>query len=64
MLEGLRVCKEITKITKEKGGKHKWKHADCDYVKNAEEKQRSRILQAYGNKIFYTLEDGHVGRSM
>jgi hypothetical protein len=42
--------------------KHKWKHADCDHVKKEQKKkQRSRILQAYENKISYTLEDGHVG---
>jgi hypothetical protein len=27
-------------------------------------KQRSRILEAYENKIYYTPEDGHVGRNM
>jgi hypothetical protein len=30
----------------------------------AEKKQRSRILQAYENKIYYTLENGHVVRNM
>jgi hypothetical protein len=33
-------------------------------VKDSENQQRSRILQAYENKISYTLEDGHVGRNM
>jgi hypothetical protein len=58
--------KERTKITKENstGTKHRWKHAECDHVKKAEKKQRSIMLQAYENKIFYTLEDGHVGRNM
>jgi hypothetical protein len=46
--------------------KHKWKHAECDHVKKKmqKEKQGSRILQAYENKISYTLEDGHVSRNM
>jgi hypothetical protein len=32
--------------------------------KKGKKKQRSRILQAYENKISYTPEDGHVGRNM
>jgi hypothetical protein len=44
---------------------HGWKRAECDHVKKgSKKKQRSRILQAYENKIYYTLEDGHVGRNM
>jgi hypothetical protein len=35
----------------------------CPREKKAK-KQRSRILQAYENKISFTLEDGHVGRNM
>jgi hypothetical protein len=42
--------------------KHKRKHEKCDYVRERAEK--SRILQAYDNKISYTFEDGHVGRNM
>jgi hypothetical protein len=47
--------KKTTKITKEKREKHKWELAGCDHVK---------ILQAYENKISYTLEDGLVGRNI
>jgi hypothetical protein len=32
--------------------------------KKAGKKQRSRVFQAYDNKLSYTLEDGHVGRNM
>jgi hypothetical protein len=54
--------KETKKNNKGKQGKkHKWKRTECDHVKK---KQRSRILQAYGNKISYAPKDGHVGRNM
>jgi hypothetical protein len=44
---------------------HRWKRVECDHVKKGrEKKQRSRIFQAYGNKIPYTPEDGHVGENM
>jgi hypothetical protein len=36
----------------------------CPRKKREKEKQQSRILQAYENKISYTPEDGHVGRNM
>jgi hypothetical protein len=35
--------------------------AECYHMgKKRQKKQRSRILQAYGNKISYANEDGHV----
>jgi hypothetical protein len=37
----------------EKQKKHKWK-TYSDHVKRQKKKQRSRIPQAYGNKISYT----------
>jgi hypothetical protein len=38
--------------------KHKWKRAECGHVeKKGTKKERSRILQAYENKISYTPED-------
>jgi hypothetical protein len=57
------TCKEKNKNNERKQHrkKHKWKRAECDHVKKAEKKQRSRILQAYENKISYTPEDGQVG---
>jgi hypothetical protein len=38
---------------------------DFQHLQGIEKKkQRSRILQAYENKISYTPEDGNVGRNM
>jgi hypothetical protein len=44
--------------------KNKWKHAECDHVQKGRKEQRSRILQAYENRISYTHEDGHVDQNI
>jgi hypothetical protein len=43
---------ETTKLTKKSSTeKNKWKRARCDHVKKGNKKnQRSRFLQAYGNR--------------
>jgi hypothetical protein len=57
--------KETTKITKENRGKNTTGNMQSKTTwKKKAEKQRSRILQAYENKISYTPEDGHVGRNI
>jgi hypothetical protein len=50
-------------ITEENRGKNTNGNMQCDHIKKKRQKkkQRSRILQAYENKIPYTPEDGHVG---
>jgi hypothetical protein len=53
--------KETTKITKE-NSTEKTQMETCRVW--SREKKKGRILQAYENKISYTLEDGHVGRNM
>jgi ribosomal protein S27AE len=45
---------------------HRWKCAECDYVRKKGEKKTSEAdsFRHMEIKIYYTLEDGHVGRNM
>jgi hypothetical protein len=44
---------------------HRWKHAVWPREKRQKKKRQwNRILQAYKNKISYTLENGQVGRNI
>jgi hypothetical protein len=45
--------------------KNKWKYAECDHVeKKGKKNSEADSFRHMEIKIYYTLEDGHVGRNM
>jgi hypothetical protein len=54
-----------TKINEEKQHrKNKWKRAECDLVKKGRKPSEANSFRHMKIRIFYTPEDGHVGRNM
>jgi hypothetical protein len=55
-----------TKLTKKNSTeKHKWKRSECDHVrKKGKKTSEADSFRHMEIKIYYTLEDGHVGRNM
>jgi hypothetical protein len=54
-----------TKLTKKSSTeKHKWKHAECDHVRKKVKTSEADSFRHMEIKIYYTPEDGHVGRNM